>query len=261
MLPPLPSLFISHGAPNLLLQGTPAFYFLSGLGATLPRPRAIVCISAHWDTARPALSAAAQPAMIYDFYGFPESLYKIQYPAPGAPELAAEIVALLQRGGLVADLDETRGLDHGAWVPLSLMYPHADIPVIQLSVQSIASPLQHWQMGAALQPLRERGVLILGSGGATHNLREFSRHALDAPPADYALQFHDWLAEVIAQGELAALLNYHNCAPHATRNHPTPEHFLPLFVPLGAAGPAARGRRLFSAFEYGVLSMAAFAWD
>jgi 4,5-DOPA dioxygenase extradiol len=258
---PLPALFISHGAPNLLLQQTPAFHFLAGLGNALPRPKAIMCISAHWDTANPAVGATALPDTIYDFYGFPASLYKIRYPAPGAPQLATEIAGLLSEAGIAADLDAVRGLDHGVWVPLSLMYPDADIPVLQLSVQSSATPLQHLQMGAALQSLRQRGVLILGSGGATHSLREFSRHALDGPPVDYAREFDDWLAAAITRGDQQALLDYHNSAPQAARNHPTPEHFLPLFVPLGAAGPAARGRRLFSAFEYGVLSMAAFAWD
>jgi 4,5-DOPA dioxygenase extradiol len=188
-------------------------------------------------------------------------LNEIRYPAPGDPALAARVAALLENAGFTAGVDRSRGLDHGAWVPLKLMHPAADIPVLQVSVQSGRGPDHHLGVGEALRPLREEGVLILGSGGATHNLREFGNHALDAAPADYAQTFENWLVECVLAGRRDALVDYRRQGPSAARNHPTAEHFLPLFVALGAAGEGARGRALHRAFNYGVLSMAAFAWD
>ena len=164
--------------------------------------------------------------------------------------------------GFDTHTDPSRGLDHGVWVPLILMYPEADIPVVQLSVQTELDPLHHLSVGRALQPLRERGVLILGSGGATHNLPEIHRYKAASLPPEYAVAFDNWLEEAVTQGREEALLNYREEGPSASRNHPYPaEHFMPLFVPLGAAGPGARGRACHKAFMYGVLSMAAYAWD
>ncbi len=254
----LPSLFVSHGAPTLLTDACPARDFLAGLGDTLPRPRAILCVSAHWTTRDPCVTGSAAPPVIHDFFGFPDALYALDYPAPGDPELAAEIVARL--AGLAPEVDPGRGLDHGAWVPLRLIYPDAELPVVQLSVAPQRDPAWHVELGRRLRPLRDAGVLILASGGATHNLRDFGRHALDAPPQDYARGFADWLQAAIEAGDENALADVWNAAPQATRNHPSPEHLLPLHVALGA-GDGAPGRVLHDSFTYGVLSMAAYAWD
>jgi 4,5-DOPA dioxygenase extradiol len=274
---PFPPLFVSHGAPTLPFDPGPTAGFLRDLGLRLGRPRAIVCISAHWETAAPRVTLAARPETIHDFYGFPDRLYDLRYPAPGEPGLASRIVDLVRGAGLVADGDPERGLDHGAWVPLMLMYPAADVPVVQLSVQPALDARHHLAIGRALAPLGGEGVMILGSGGATHNLREFGLHPIDAPPAAYARAFDDWLCGAIEDGRVDDLAEWEGRAPEARRNHPTVEHFLPLFAPLGAAtaappvagaatavaaaAPASpNGRRLQSAFTWGVLSMAAFGW-
>jgi 4,5-DOPA dioxygenase extradiol len=256
----MPTVFVSHGAPSLLLEQGPTYDFLQSLGGSLPRPKAVVCISAHWDTARPALTGHSAPDTVHDFYGFPAALYDVRYACPGDALLANGLRARLKESGLEVDIHPTRGLDHGAWVPLMLMYPDADIPVIQLSVQSAAGAEHHLNLGRALQPLRDQGVLILASGGATHNLREAGRFALDAPPPAYAREFDAWLSQAIQTADQAALLDYTNTAPHAVRNHPTAEHLLPLFVSLGAAGAGVKGQCLHHGYTYGILSMAAFAW-
>ena len=257
----LPGVFVSHGAPSLLLDDTPTRSFLAGLGASIGRPRGIVCVSAHWEASRPTVTASASPATLCDFYGFPAALYAMRYPAPGDPALARRVASLLAAAGLDAEEDPSRGFDHGAWVPLTLMYPGADVPVVQLSVQSALGAAHHLEMGRALAPLRDEGVLVLGSGGATHDLRGFFGHALDDAPEDYAREFDGWLRDAVVRGDDAALAAWAERAPHARRNHPTAEHFLPLLVPAGSAGRGARGRVLHAAFEFGVLSMAAFAWD
>lgn len=254
----LPTLFISHGAPTLLIDPVPTRDFLAALGAGMARPRGIVCISAHWTTRVPMTTHTAQPDLIYDFGGFPDELYRMTYPAPGNPALAERVAKLLENGGIDTGRDMARGLDHGAWVPLKLMYPHADIPVVQLSVQPHQSPAHHAAIGAALRPLREEGVLILASGSATHNLRDFFGRALDAPPPQYVREFDDWLCRAVEADDRDALLEYLDRGPNALANHPTPEHFLPLFVAMGAGG---QGRVLHRAFTYGVISMDAFAWE
>jgi len=256
-----PTIFISHGAPTLLLDKTPTNNFLKNLGKSIDKPGAIICISAHWETSQPMVTLSQKPKTIYDFYGFPDELYKVQYPAPGDPVLAERIINMLNDAGIHAGGDPMRGLDHGTWVPLKLMYPDADVPVVQLSVQSHLGAEHHFKIGKALSTLRDEGVLILGSGGATHNLREFGLYSQNAQPVEYAEQFDNWLAKNITEGNTKQLLNYLKEGPHARRNHPTPEHFLPLFVPLGAANDSAKGRLLHSAIEYGILSMAAFAWE
>lgn len=256
----LPSIFVSHGAPTLALTPAPAHDFLKGLGSELGRPTAILCVSAHWETEQPTVSAAPAPETIHDFYGFPQPLYRLRYPAPGAPELAERVIELLGQAGIPARRDAARGLDHGAWVPLLLMYPQADIPVAELSVQLPRGPAHHLALGRALVALRKAGVLVLGSGGATHNLAEFRGQPVDAPPLAHVRAFDAWLATAAEGGDEAALLDYQRQAPEAHRIHPREEHFLPFFVALGAAGAGARGRRLHASFTHGVLSMAAFAF-
>ncbi|MBZ5536361.1 MAG: dioxygenase [Acidobacteriia bacterium] len=260
MKTPLPTLFVSHGAPTLLIDPGPTRDFLKELGETLGRPRGILCVSAHWEASTPTVTLGPNPKTIHDFFGFPPELYEVSYPAPGDRQLAQGIIEMLKADGFAGKEDSERGLDHGAWVPLKLMFPEADVPVVQLSVQSGLGADHHLRMGKALQPLRKAGVLILGSGGATHNLREFQGQAIDVPPPDYVKDFETWLCQAVTEGREDALINYQINGPSARRNHPTPEHFLPLFVPLGAAG-GAQGRLLHRAFTYGILSMAAFAWD
>lgn len=253
-----PAIFVSHGAPTLALDDIEANVFLRGLGEQLGRPRAIVVASAHWLTAAPAVCATAQPATIHDFSGFPPALYEISYPAPGNPALAHRIVDRLAAAGLHATLDTQWGLDHGAWVPLMLMYPGADIPVLQVALQPPLGTSHHFDLGRALAPLREDGVLILASGGATHNLRELS--APGTPPPVWATDFSRWLHVTLAAGDREALLDYRRRAPQAVRNHPSEEHFLPLMVAAGA-GVTPHGRRLHTSNSYGSLMMDAYAFD
>jgi len=253
----LPSVFVSHGAPTLAIEKNDTVEFLRGLGADLGRPRAILCVSAHWATRVPTLSAAERPETIHDFGGFPAELYRVRYDAPGAPRLAARAAELLSAAGVASELSRERGLDHGAWVPLSLMYPERDVPVTQLSVQPGAGAGEHFRIGRALAPLRREGVLILSTGGATHNLRQIGRGA-EAP--DWAARFEEWLDEKIRGGAYEDLLDYRRLAPHAELAHPTDEHLLPLFVAAGAGGSGAPGLSLHRGWTHGSLSMAAYAF-
>jgi 4,5-DOPA dioxygenase extradiol len=246
----------------LALQESPARRFLQQLGRTLPRPQAILVVSAHWETAGgPAVSLARQPETLHDFGGFPRALFEMQYPAPGAPDAAGRAAALLEAAGIPVARSDTRGLDHGAWVPLRLMYPEADIPVAQLSIVRGASPAQHEQIGRALASLREEGVLILASGSLTHNLYEFRGQGVDAPVPDWVSEFGAWMKARLEADDRAALLDYRRAAPWAAENHPTDEHLLPLFVALGAAGAAAHASQLHSSFEHGVLAMDAYGFN
>ncbi|HET8947931.1 MAG TPA: class III extradiol ring-cleavage dioxygenase [Candidatus Polarisedimenticolia bacterium] len=255
----LPSLFVSHGAPTLPIEPGTTAPFLRDLGARLGRPAGIVCVSAHWDTPSLRVTGSSAPETIHDFGGFPEALYALRYPAPGDPSLARRVVELLGASGRPAAIDPKRGLDHGCWVPLLLMFPGADIPVVQLSVQSHLDARHHLEVGRALAPLRREGILIVGSGGATHNLGTFGAAPLEAIAAPWATAFDEWLRVSIEANRVDDLLAWRDRAPDPLRNHPTPDHFMPLFVPLGAAtGP---GRRVHSAFTYSTFSMAAFAWD
>ncbi len=250
-----PAIFVSHGAPSLILEPSPTRSFLESLATGAERPRAVICATAHWESAQPAVSLAGHPSMIYDFSGFPRELYEIQYPAPGDPELGHRIIEALQAAGLEAQGDNSRGFDHGVWTPLSLMFPDASIPVVSLSVQPRMSAAHHFKIGQALASFRAEGVLVLGSGSTTHNLREAGRST-----PKHAVEFESWVCGAVAGGRVNELLDWEQLAPEAHRNHPTPEHFLPLFVALGAAR-GAQGRVLNRHFEYGALSMAAFAWD
>ncbi len=258
----LPSLFLSHGSPGLILEACPARAFLASLAGLLPRPKAILVVSAHWETPAPALTAAAAPETIHDFFGFPAPLYAIRYGAPGSPDLARRAAGLLEAAGLSAALDPRRGLDHGAWAPLHLAWPDADIPVVQLSLQSDLPADHHLALGEALRPLRDEGVLLVGSGTATHNLRAFRQHrlTLSTPPLPWAAAFADWLDKAVAADDREALLDWDQ-APEALTNHPTQEHFLPFFVALGAATPGRAGRSLHRSWTYGVLAMDSYAFD
>jgi len=254
----LPGIFVSHGAPTLYLDPQPTRTFLMELGQRLPRPRAVVCVSAHWTTDAPRVTTAAWPETIHDFYGFPEALYAVRYEAPGDPALAGQVLDRLARAGIAAEGDPGRGLDHGAWVPLGLMYPEADIPAVQLSVQPGRDAAWHLALGQALADLGRDGVLLLASGSATHNLRDVRWEGDGQAPPAYVAAFDTWLRENVEQERTEALLAYRSQGPYAAQNHPSQEHILPLFVPCGAGGTP---RLLHQGYTYGVLSMAAYAWE
>lgn len=254
-------IFLSHGAPQIILDHSEVHDFLAGLGASLDglraRPSAIVVISAHWESSGFRVTGSEQLRTIYDFGGFDPRLYEIIYPAKGNAALAQEIVELGHQAGLTIQIDAQRGLDHGAWVPLHLMYPEADIPVLQVSVPRGATPAEMFRLGQVLAPLREQNILILGSGSLTHNLYEFRGQDLDEVPPSWVSPFTDWFAEKVAMGDVASLLDYSRLAPFARENHPTAEHILPFFVVLGALN-GQKLDRLHHSYNYGILAMDAY---
>ncbi len=247
----------------MAIEPSPARDFLAGLGSELARPDAIVMVSAHFDEAVLTLTGSGQPPTIHDFGGFPDILYQQRYPAPGAPVLAHEIADMLRAGGHDVQIDPGRGLDHGAWVPLMLLYPDADIPVLQLSIDSRRSTDWHVLLGAALAPLRERNILIVGSGSMTHNLRAFfaGRPAIDAKPPEWVSEFSNWIDSRLLAGDAQAVVDLMARAPFALRNHPTSDHILPLHVAMGAGGVPLYARRLHRSTTYGILAMDAYAFD
>jgi len=255
----LPALFVSHGAPSLLLDGGPAADFLKSLGQKFPRPQAVLCLSAHWETRGPLFTASEKLETIHDFSGFPEKLYQTRYPVSGFPELAERAAALCRGAGVPAALEPKRGLDHGAWIPLMAMYPKADIPVVQVSLPFAQGPRGVFALGAALAPLRKEGVLLLASGGFTHNLRELSWGKSEASAP--AQEFHAWTLSALREGRLEDLLEAPARAPHFLEVHPRMEHWLPLYFALGAAEPSWRCEVLYSGFEHGSLAMDAFAFS
>ena len=230
----LPTLFLSHGAPTLPIDPSLPSGGFPTLSAQLPRPSSVLMLSAHWGTLQPVASTSTQPETIHDFYGFPRALYEIQYPAPGAPDVARRAAALLGEHG-IATGTQPHGLDHGAWVPMLLMFPDADVPVAQLSIQPRADAAHHFALGRALRALRDEGVMVIGSGQITHNLRaaDFSARPEDADPR--VAEFTSWFEERLHARDIDALLDYRRRAPHAQSMHPTDEHLLPVFAALGAA--------------------------
>ena len=230
----------------------------AALGKRLGKPRAILIASAHWESRQPALTASAKPETIHDFYNFPEPLYRLRYPAPGSPELARRAQALLRDAGFDAAVDAERGLDHGAWAPLLYAYPEADVPVVQLSVQPALGPRHHLAVGRSLKKLLQEDVLIVGSGHMTHNLRDWMRGS--GAPQPYAREFSDWVQKKILENDTEALIDYRSRNPHGVRAHPTDEHFLPLFVALGAAPGRAQPERIYEAIDSGVLSMDSYVF-
>ena len=250
----LPTLFIPHGGgPCFFMEpawGLPAdawdgmAAYLRGIDASLGvRPKAVLIVSGHWEADRPTLNTAERPALLFDYYGFPEHTYRLTYPVAGAPELAAEVRRLLAAAGFASDADGERGLDHGVFVPLKLVYPDADVPVLQLSLQRDLDPAEHLAIGRALQPLRDQGVLIVGSGMSYHNLRDF----FSPRGADAAERFDAWLTDAVTEADPARrddrLIRWDE-APGARDSHPEPEHLLPLMVAAGAAGEDL-GRRTY----------------
>lgn len=255
-----PSVFLSHGSPMMVLEDSPARRFLGEYGAALSKPSAILMASAHWDTPSVAVATTNRPETIYDYHGFPEPMYRIRYGAPGAPEIADRAAGLLRQAGADVAADPRRGLDHGAWVPLMLMYPDADVPVAQISIQSRLGPLHHLAVGAAMAPLRDEGVLVVGSGNLTHGLREMDRGGPNDPAYPWVAEFADWAFDTISNGRTDDVADYRAMAPHAARNHPTEDHFLPLLVALGAGGPGAAPERVHASASYRTLAMDCYAF-
>ncbi|MCX5579019.1 DODA-type extradiol aromatic ring-opening family dioxygenase [Kaistia terrae] len=256
----LPTFFLSHGSPMLALTDTPAHRFLKAFASTVARPRAVLVVSAHFETERPTVVADPNPEMIYDFRGFPKPLYEIDYPAPGDAAVAGEVAELLRAAGLAVDVAPKRGFDHGTWIPLSLVWPDASVPLVQLSIQPHSDAAHHFVLGRAIAALREENLLVIGTGAATHNLRVLFRNpggmpAVDAAPVDWAREFADWVADRAASGDTASLIDYRAKAPHAVMAHPEDDHFMPFFVALGAAGEGAKGERIHNSYEYSALSM------
>ena len=259
--PTMPVVFVSHGAPDVLLNAPDALKDWRAISQRCPRPSAILVISAHWEAQQPVASLAESPETIHDFGGFSPELYQMTYPVPGAPELARRVVELLSERQIDAGLSQNRGLDHGAWIPLKVMYPDADIPVTQLSLIHNGSPMAHLKLGEALAPLRQEGGLIIATGSITHNFSWLSwpQKKQVAPELEAkAQQFNDWVAAQVAKDDIHALLDYRS-APYGAEAHPTPEHFLPLFVALGAVGDST-STHYHPPFSYGGLSMDAYLW-
>lgn len=264
----LAPLFLSHGSPMTALQPGAAGAFWQRLGpavqAAAGRPKAILAISAHSLAREPVLMAAAQHDTVHDFSGFPEPLYRLRYDAPGAPDLAGRVAALVQAAGLPVHVSEAGGLDHGIWAPLRFAWPGAEIPVLPLAFPPDWSPARLFALGRALAPLADEGVLVYGTGSITHNLRLIfgaSRPPLDAPEIPECAAFRDWFAMRVAAADWPALLDYRRQAPHGALMHPTDEHLLPFYVAAGAAGVAAPvGARLHASLTYGCLGMDAYAF-
>ncbi|MHA6129473.1 DODA-type extradiol aromatic ring-opening family dioxygenase [Pseudomonas fluorescens group sp. PF-1] len=231
-----PSLYISHGSPMLALEPGASGPALARLAAELPKPKAIVIVSAHWESNELLVSGHPRPDTWHDFGGFPKALFEVEYPAPGDPQLAAEVVELLKASNLPARIDSNRPFDHGVWVPLSLMYPQADIPIVQVSLPTRGGPALQAHVGQALSSLRQHGVLLIGSGSITHNLRELDWHAGPESVEPWAQAFRDWMVEKLAANDEAALNDYRQRAPNAVRNHPSDEHLLPLYFARAAGG-------------------------
>jgi 4,5-DOPA dioxygenase extradiol len=257
--PRMPVAFISHGSPMVAIE-------TGGYQAALERfgrehqPKAIVVISAHWDSGDTVrITSAAKHQLIYDFGGFPAELYDLKYAAAGDPELAGRIHGTLRDADVPSALDAARGLDHGVWVPLRLIYPKGDVPVVELSIPGTRSPAELFRIGELLSPLRSEGVLIVGSGGIVHNLGRLDWRHREGPPQEWALGFDRWFAAKLEALDIEGLFSYQQTAPSATLAVPTNEHFHPVFVAFGAAGEPGRIDYIYEGFQYGTLSMRSFA--
>ena len=256
----MPVVFVSHGAPDALLKAPSTIACWQQISKSMPRPKAILVLSAHWEAAVPTISMAAQPETIYDFGGFARELYDLRYPAPGATSLAQRVVKRFAETGMALQRHPSRGLDHGAWVPLLAMFPEADIPVVQLALPHQGDAADFLAIGTVLRPLRDEGVLILASGAITHNfgwLRWEENESTD--PLPRAKAFSDWVGEAIAGCQIQSLADFHT-APWGREAHPSKEHFMPIFAALGAANDSAPTRHQ-PAFTYGGLSMDSYVWN
>jgi 4,5-DOPA dioxygenase extradiol len=259
MSKPIPPIFLSHGAPSLPLEDIPARAFIKELGIKYKNIKAVLCISAHWETSIPEVTTNPWPNTIHDFYGFPEELYQIKYWAPGSPELAKETYNLIEDNGMEALKNHDRGLDHGTWIPMMLMFPEADVPVIQLSLQHHMDPEKHMHVGQAVSELKNEGILILGSGGAVHPLG-YASFRSGAQPDPWAIDFEAWLTKAVTSGDEESLLNYRRISPYPERVHPYPDHLMPLLTVFGAADNK-KGKVAHKSWYAGDLGMGAYIFD
>jgi 4,5-DOPA dioxygenase extradiol len=257
----LPTLFLSHGAPTFALEPGLAGSHLTQLGQSLPTPQAILVFSPHWMTPDLRVATSGAPGTIHDFGGFPRALYSLQYPAPGHPKLAQAALQLLKEQGLNPVADPEMGLDHGAWVPLMHLYPKAQVPVFQVSMPGRLDQNGAWALGQALAPLRDEGVLLVGSGSLTHNLYEVRFN--DEKSDIYAREFSAWVEDAVARGDGEAIRDTILKAPHARRAHPTPEHLWPLMFAAGAAqvNGKIQGQKIPGGILHGVLSMDSYYFN
>ncbi|MGB7431829.1 MAG: class III extradiol ring-cleavage dioxygenase [Ahrensia sp.] len=261
MINRMPTLFVSHGGPNIVIELSEAHEFLKSLATYVPEPKAIVIVSAHFETNGVAVVTDPAPETVYDFGGFAPELYQKRYPAPGNPALAERVSGLLEASGFEPQRVAKRGFDHGVWNPLILAWPEADVPVVQVSIDPTADAEWHYRIGAALSDLRNEDVLLIGSGHITHNLRAVFSAMQGVPVRDAEMTakvdaFTDWFAQVISDGDIKRLLSWRDEAPFIAENHPTDEHLMPIFFVAGAAGDGAVGRRIHASRQYGF-----FAWD
>lgn len=256
-----PSVFVAHGSPMFGIAAGDYGTTLRRFATRLPMPAAIVIVSAHWEAPGPIrVNAAPRPNLIYDFGGFPPALYELTYPAPGAPGVAEEALTLLANAGLDAVCEERRGWDHGVWIPLRLLYPDADVPVVEVSLPLPREPETVLRLGAALAPLRRRGGLVLGSGGIVHNLRLARLDRENGPVDEWARAFDAWVRERIERRDLGGLARYRTLAPHADLAVPESEHFDPLLFAVGAADDSDETEEIASGFQYANLSLSSYAF-
>jgi len=258
----LPTLFVPHGAPTFALRPGSAGASLVALAQKIDRPKAIVVLSPHWETREPTVGSADELETIYDFSGFPSELYTLKYPAHSDAGLVQQVVDCLKAAGYAPRIDAHRGLDHGAWVPLRMMYPAADISVIPLSIKADGGAAYHFALGQALKPLSDQGFLIMATGSITHNLRDYMlcvRNGLSTP--DYVTRFADWVDHQLQTGNMIALIDYRKTASDALQAHPTEDHFMPFFVALGAAGDKPRSQRFYAGVDDLVIAMDGYRFE
>ncbi|WCN37464.1 DODA-type extradiol aromatic ring-opening family dioxygenase [Aneurinibacillus uraniidurans] len=255
----MPAFFLAHGAPSLVIEENSYTEFLSKLVAELPRPKAIVVFTAHWESDVQLISSAQTHRTLYDFSGFPAEMYEMTYPAPGDPELAGSITKLLANEGIPSRQDDTRPLDHGVWALLKLMYPNADIPVVAMSVNPFLPPAEQYRIGQALAPLRDEDVLIIGSGGTVHNLRRLQWGG--GQPEPWAMEFDQWVNEKLVTWNTEDMFRYDELAPHVREAVPRNEHFIPLLPIMGAGDRTRQAALLHQVYQYGSLSLSAWKFE
>ncbi|UNK18335.1 dioxygenase [Paenibacillus sp. N3/727] len=255
----MPSYFIAHGAPSLVLEEHAYTDLLKNFADQITKPKAIVLFSAHWEESVQTVSTVDEYSTIYDFGGFQDELYRITYPAKGDRSLSDQIQALFTKHGIESTLDEKRGLDHGAWAVLKLIYPNADIPVVALSVNRYLTNEQQYEIGKALSSLREQDVLIIGSGGTVHNLMglNWRSDGIDA----WAEAFDSWLQSKLETWDTASLFNYSELAPYAREAVPSNEHFIPFLIAMGAGDKDRKAQLLHRSYQYGNLSLSCWQFD
>jgi len=251
--PRLPAVFFGHGNPMNAIQSNAWTLAWNALGAAVPRPRAILAVSAHWYQPGTPVTAMAAPRTIHDFGGFPRELYRVRYPAPGDPTLALRVRTLLAPTPVV--LDEDWGLDHGTWAVLRHVFPEADVPVVQLGIDETQPPGFHYELGRRLSPLRDEGVLVVGSGNLVHNLHAYGWGRRSMEPYDWAVRFEDVVRDLLRTGEHGPLVAYESLGRDALLSVPTPDHYLPLLYVLGLRGPGEAVTYPVEGFDGGSISM------